>query len=171
MSKKNWWKIEDEILERYSKNHSFRIQKKNYPDQLLVRHSRNAFRAEVILGILMIILPFLFLIPHPEIETFIGITIASLFGVVVILGAKRKLESNNYDLTKEGIRYKQKMIDWDNISEIQKVRLKERHRRETLRVLDKNGISLFDLPFTSDLNPKPYVIKTYLLFLLNNCDN
>ncbi len=168
MSNLNWWKIEDEILERYSKNHSIRIPDKEYPDELLVRHSKLAYRAEIIMGVAMILLSFLFLIPHPETEIYFGIAIGVIFGTGVILSAKGKTQSHNYNLSKTGIRYKEKTILWADISEIQKVRLKRRNSNIIFRVLDQKGKVIFDLPLTSDLTPKPHIIKEYLLFVLKN---
>lgn len=168
MTKVEWWKIEDKILERYSKNHSIRIPDKEYPDELLVRHSKFAFRAEIIMGVAMILLPFLFLIPHPETETYFGIAIMEFFGIGVILSAKGKIQSNNYDLSITGIRYKEKTISWADVSEVQKVRLKRRNSNIILKVLDQKGKVVFDLPLTSDLNPKPPFIEEYLLFVLKN---
>ena len=168
MSNLNWWKIEEEILERYSKNHSIKITDKEYPDELLVRHSKLAYRAEIILGIVMILFSFLFLIPYPEPETYIAIAIGAFFGIFVILSAKGKIQNNNYDLSNTGIRYKEKTIIWADISEIQKIRLKRRNSNLILRVLDQNGKIVFDLPLTSELNPKPNIIQEYLLYVLKN---
>lgn len=164
----DWLKIEDEIVERYTKKHSFKIQYKEYPNSLVVRHSKTAFIVEIILGLLMTILPFLFLILYPKNNSFFGVAIIALFGVLIVFSAKNKLKTNNYTISKRGIRYGKQTVVWSTVKEIQLVKLAKKRNTEVLRVLNQNGSIVFDLPFIAELDPKPHFIKEYLLFILKD---
>jgi len=165
MSTAKWWKIEDEILERYSKGESYRKTKNEFPNELNERISKFTYHVEISIGIVFITLPWLILLKYPELSTFFGIGSIVVIGVLMIIIANDKVKNYSFDIGPDGIVFKNQLLKWNQIVEIQKVRLSKKRRPVVLRILT-NDVPI-ELSLNSDLNPKPHQIIEYIKYMIN----